>query len=225
MRFSLKLSALLALLLLAFSLVGGTGAGAQDEPEEFDLSSFEGIQHGVSRTYTVDYEAMMASMSTPGAEMEMPSGLLSVSALVLEFDDDGNAESAFDTVKEEAGSQLSSEDGEEIDLDLGDNSVSFKTTEESDGMAMDVVVTVAQQDNYIYLVYAGGSEVDVEQTVKDLTQSMIDADGSGEGEFSEDGTSTGGLWDKFPAADDELVSGLVASDMVVYPEPESSPEA
>jgi hypothetical protein len=48
--------------------------------------------------------------------------------------------------------------------------------------------------------------------VTEFTSTLIENDGSGEGEFNEDGTSTGGLWDKFPAADDELVEGLIASD-------------
>jgi hypothetical protein len=226
MRFRTKLSALLAVLLFAFTFLGGTGVGAQDDMEgELEIGDLEGIQYGVARTYTVDYSALMEDMSTPGAELEMPSGLISMSAMVIEFDNSDNAEAAIDQVTEDIGSEEMGLEGvEEIDLDLGDNSTSFAGVEEYDGIESDLVVTVVQKDNYAYLVYAASSEIDLQETVKEFTNTLIDNDGSGEGEFSEDGTSTGGLWDKFPGSDNEIISGLTAFDMVLYPETEDGEE-
>ena len=44
--------------------------------------------------------------------------------------------------------------------------------------------------------------------------------------FNEDGTSTGGLWDIFPASDDEAIQGLTnGGDEIIFPEDESTPEA
>ena len=59
----------------------------------------------------------------------------------------------------------------------------------------------------------------------EFTNVLIDNDGSGAGEFNEDGTSTGGLWDKFPAADAGVTSGLVPFDQVLFPVPEGTPAA
>lgn len=227
MRFRTKLSVLLAVLLLAFTFLGGTGVGAQDDVEDsLDINDLEGIQYGVNRTYSIDYSAMMDAMSTPGAELEMPSGLVALSAIVFEFDEPGNAESAFNVVNDELGGEnLLSEEGiEEVDIDLGDNSVAFAGIEDYDGVESDVFIAVVQQDNYLYMVYAGSTGIDLQETVRNFTSTLIDNDGSGEGEANEDGTYSGGLWDKFPAADDELVSGLTAFDMVVYPEPETGEE-
>jgi hypothetical protein len=227
MRLPLKISALLAMLLLAFSL-GASGAGAQDEAvEEFDPAELEGIQHGVARYYSPDFSAMMDSVGTPGAEPEMPTGVMSAGALVLEFDSDDNAEKALERVEQEITSEEAGMTAhmEEIDLDLGDNSISYSGSEEMEGMQMETVVTLVQKDNYAYMVFVGGSDVDVQSLTTDLANTLIDNDGSGEGELSDDGTSTGGLWDKFPAADDEAIAGLTASDQVIYPVPESEEEA
>jgi hypothetical protein len=227
MRFRTKLSALLAVLLFAFTFLGGTGVGAQDDMEsELQLSDLEGIQHGVSRTYSVDYSALMENMSTPGAELEMPSGLVTLSAIVLEFEEGGNAEDAYSAVVDELGDEeLAVEGVEEVDIDLGDQNKSVAGVEDfGDGTESDVFVTIVQKDNYLYVIYAGSSEIDLQETVVEFTNILIDNDGSGEGEFNEDGTSTGGLWDKFPAADDELISGLTTFDTIIYPETEDGEE-
>lgn len=213
------------MLLLAFTVIGGTGAGAQDEG--MSLEDLEGLQHSVNRVYTVDYSAMMDDMSSPDAEMQMPTGVVSLSGVILEFESDDNAEAALDVIKDQAGVDLagSEENVEEIELDLGDNSISYGGTEDVDGQEMQSVITLVQQDNYAYFVYGVGSDEDMESVVSDFTNTLIDNDGSGEGEFNEDGTSSGGLWDKFPGADDEAVSGLIPYDQVIFPVPESTPES
>lgn len=223
MRSPLKFSALMALVLLAFSLVGGTGVGAQDDAEaEFEPSDLSGIEAGVARSYSVDYEALY-SQSTPGAEMEMPSGILFIGGMVLEFNDNGNAESGFDTLIEELNVDemaLSEDEAvEEYDVDLGNKSKGFFSVDETDGVETQTVITIVQEDSFIYVISAAGSDVDMKESAKSLAETLMGNDGSGEGEFNADGTSTGGLWDKFPGSDDELFAGLVASDEVIFPEP------
>ncbi len=224
MRSPLKLSALLALVLLAMSLVGGTGVGAQDDLEDdFQPSDLDGIQYGVARTWSMDYEAMFA-MTTPGAEDDfaMPSGVLFMGGLVLEFDNEDNAKSGYDRITEEFTAEaLFGDDGatyEEWDVESGNQSMSYFSIEETEGVESEIVLSLVQDDNFVYIVSAAGSDIDMKDTTKGLMGTMIDNDGSGEGEFNEDGTSTGGLWDKFPAADDEAVAGLIATDEILYPE-------
>jgi molybdopterin biosynthesis enzyme MoaB len=224
MRSPLKLTALLALVLFAFSLVGGTGVGAQDDMEDsLQPSDLEGIEYGVSRSWTMDYEAMMAD-TTPSADMAMPEGVLFIGGMVLEFDDDGNAEAGFDSFMDELETEdLATSDEatvEEWDIELGNQSASYSSIEEVEGVESEVVVSVVQEDNYLYIVSAAGSGEDMKDTTTSLMETMIDNDGSGEGEYNEDGTSSGGLWGKLPAADDEAVAGLIAFDEMIYPEPE-----
>lgn len=223
MRSPLKLSALLALLLLAFSLVGGTGVGAQDDIEdEFQPSDLEGIQYGVARSWSMDFDAMFA-MATPGADEDFSmSGILFMAGMVLEFDNDDNAKAGFDRISEEfsADSLMGTDDMtfEEWDVDAGEQSISYFSTQEEEGVESEVVLSVVQDGSYVYIVSAAGSDVDMQDTATTLMTTMIDNDGSGEGEFNENGTSTGGLWDKLPASDDEVVTGLIATDEVIYPE-------
>lgn len=229
MRLTMKLSGLLTILLVAFSLLGAHGAGAQDistPAATLNLGELDGIQNGVIRSYSIDYTAMMQNMSTPGANMQMPSGLFVLLGGVIEFDSADHAKSAFDKVK--ADPSLAADVGaggtsEAWDSGLGDQSVGYKTTDTSSGMTTNSVTAVFQKDNYIYVTTAIGVNTDVEQSAKDLGQQLLNNDGSGAGDFKSDGTSTGGLWDKFPKADDALIANLITSDQILYPEPESTP--
>jgi len=224
MRSPLKLTALLALVMFAFSLIGGTGVGAQDEMQDtLQPSDLEGIEYGVSRSWSVDYEAMMAS-STPSADMAMPTGVLFMIGMVLEFDDEGNAEAGFDAFMDDIDtSDLSMDEdvpAEEWDIELGNKSASYASTSDVEGMETEISISVVQDDNYLYVISSAGSGEDMKSVTKSVMETMVDNDGSGEGEFNEDGTSSGGLWDKLPGSDDDVVADLVAMDEVVYPEPE-----
>lgn len=220
MRQPFKWSVLLAAMLFGFTMLGGTGVGAQEMEEDFQPSDLEGIQYGVARSYSIDYSAISESMSTPGTNPSMPSGVLAMNGMVLEFDNDDNAETAFDTMVAEFDTDEDfAETGvEPFEIDLGNKSTSFSGSEDSNGIELKLAVTVVQDGSYVYMVAVTGSDIDSEQVVKDFTQKLIDNDGSGEGEFSETGESTGGLWDKFPGADDEQVGELMPVDVIVYPE-------
>lgn len=215
---------MLALVLLAFTILGGTGVSAQDDaggellPEDID-----GLQHAVVRAYSLDYSALFAS-ATPGTEPEVPTGVLLLGATILEFDSSENAEAALTQLDEEtdaAGEASLGGDTEvsSIDLDLGDNSIGYAGVEELEGDQVETVIALVQEESYVYFVVASGSGEDMQAVTTKFTNGLIDNDGSGEGEFNEDGTSSGGLWDKFPAADSDLVSGLIPFDQVLYPTP------
>ncbi len=216
---------MLALILLAFTMLGGTGIGAQDDAggEELLPEDIEGLQHAVVRAYSLDYSALFAN-ATPGAEPTVPSGVFLLGATILEFDSSDNAEAALTQLDEETdvagGAGLGGEsEVSSIDLDLGDNSIGYAGVEDLEGQQVDTVIALVQADSYVYFVVVSGSGEDVQAITTDFTNGLIENDGSGEGEFNEDGTSSGGLWDKFPATDDDLVSGLIPFDQVLYPAP------
>jgi hypothetical protein len=242
MRLFTRITALMMILLLAVVGSGASSALAQDNagtPEEAsvfdDLTQLEGLERAVGRDWEVDYEAMMTGMSSPDADADaedfaMPTGTMYVSAAILQFDGDDNAEAAFDKARDEFENQSMMEgiELEEIDVDgMSDNTVALGATQEDDALGKtNTTVILTQEDEYIYLSIGVAVEDESEGTVVDIVNHMKDADaGDGDGEFHDDGTSEGGLWDKLPAADDEIVGeGLIASDTQIYPET-GTPEA
>lgn len=229
MRLPIKLSALLAMFLLAFTILGGTGVGAQDEPTgELLPEDIEGLQHGVVRAYS-DYSALFAS-ATPGTEPEVPSGVFLLGATILEFDSSDNAETALTQIAEDADAGGEAGLGGEtevssIDLNLGENSIGYSGVEDLEGEQVETVIALVQEETYVYFVVASGSGENMQAITTEFANGLIENDGSGEGEFNEDGTSSGGLWDKYPAADEELITGLIPFDQVLFPVPESTPES
>lgn len=225
MRIPLKLSAILAMLALAFTLAAGTATAQDATPEDLQPADLEGLQHGVARAYTIDYSALIDLAATPGVEMTMPSSVLTLSAVILEFDSSGNAETALAQLQEDATTDMVSETAEitEIDLNLGDASIGYASVEEFEGQELETVIAVVQQDTYVYFAVGVGSDQDMQTLVSEFTTTLIDNEGSGAGELNDDATYSGGLWDKFPASDDESIADLIPYDSVVFPEPEGTP--
>lgn len=217
----------LGMLLAALALSAGA-ASAQDAPtDELAPSGFTGLQHSIVRAYSLDYSALLEG-ATPGAEPGIPTGIFLIGATILEFDSSDNAAAALAKLDEDTSPEdvAQGEDAEvtELDLGVGDAGVAYSGVEDLNGRQTEMVVAIIQQDVYVYFVTVGGSDVDVQARTIEFVTGLIDREGSGAGEFSEDGTSTGGLWDKYPAADDPVVSGLIPYDQVLYPDPASTPE-
>lgn len=224
MRLTTRISAFFAVLLLALTF--SSGASAQDMQDPFNTEDLEGIQNAVLRTYTIDFTSMMDSASTPGAEVPEMTGVFALTGGIFQFDSGDNAGNAFGTVDGAAteGAGATGAELEEVDVDLGDQSKGYKTEEEVEGQTLSTVFAVVQQDEFIYLTAAVVADGDAEQLAKDFTQVLLDNDASDDAaQFNEDGTSTGGLWNKFPAADDDLVAGLTPIDQQLYPATESAP--
>lgn len=238
MRLMTRLSALMGIMLLALTIgqsPAAAGAAGQDVSgtEAFDFGTLEGIQEAISRTYTVDFSAMMESIGTPGPNGEMGelpelTGVISLQGTVARFDSGDNAAAAVDTMDAELkGSLEGQDDAPELteieDLELGDKSKAYTASQEIEGQQTNLVVIIAQQDEFAYLTIGAVIDGDAQEVTKGLTQALIDNEaGDNAAAFSEDGTSTGGVWDKFPKADDELVADLTAFDQQVYPAPDGT---
>ena len=235
-----RLIGLMLAMLLALSIVPAFAQDMDDTSEDplEDLSQFEGIQHGVSRSWSIDFAAMMEM--TPTGEDEDPfadmTGLFLVGGFILEFEEDGNAEDAFtsfqDLSDEEVAGELD-EDGsativrEDLD-DLGDQATAFTVTTEEEEFGGTYRYVIVQDGNYLLMaITAGTTEEDVAVADEFASEMVDNLDGqSGPGEFDEEGGSTGGLWDIFPSGDDEMFEGLVPlGDEVIYPEEEEGDDA
>ncbi len=218
---------LLGLILLPI-LAGVRPAAAQDAA--LDVTTLEGLQRSVMRSYGLDYMAIFDAMATPGSEIANPQGVIFLWANLLEFDTAEHAQAAMGTLTEAANSTggitVSGAPVSEFQLDLGEESVSYLESQEIDGQQSNAILTLVRQDRYIYFVIMTAIDAEAEPILTQLVTSMIDTPaGEGDGTFIAGGTSTGGLWDKLPSLGNPLIPNLIASDAVIFPVPEGTAPA
>jgi hypothetical protein len=216
MRRILRLSVILMALVFALPMTQGWTQDTEDETILDNPSQLAGIEFGVSREWvsTID-------MSTPVPEGE--SVLYFLAGLALQFDDDDNAGTAFDLMKDEVITFVTEEFGiapDDLTIDESDDElVAHGEIVQGDERAYFKYV-VARHDQYVFVAATASTDESASAAADDLVDYMADQDdvASGLGDFQEDGSSTGGLWDVFPAADHDLVSDLqVASDAIIHP--------
>ena len=196
-----------------------------------DVSKLDGIEQGVSRSYMGDMSALMGGMGTPGADASATPdftslGLFSMDGAIFRFSDDAKAKAAFGTLSDEVTRSLSNDakvqlKDESVD-GLGDNTKAFSGAVEAQGISTSVFVIMTQKDQFIYFTTGISFSKDaneVKDSTVNFTKALIDGKaGDGEGTVNADGTSTGGLWDKFPKADNEVLKGLKPmADQQIYP--------
>lgn len=205
------------LLSLVFTLGVASNAGAQGTPT-LDPNDVPGLESGYARMYIADIEALMATpgameaMATPGALGDIA---LSGMASVFTFEDEAAAEDAFGTFGEQfaqgflEGSGTTAEP-KEIN-DLGNQAVEYVgETEVDDQTTSPMSIILVQDGEHIFIaMILGGS--DVSASTRDLAEYLIDADiPDSEVMFNEDGTSTGGVFDILPNAENtDIVQGMV----------------
>lgn len=216
------MAGLLAMAIVAtLALAHPAATLAQDTGDDaLQISDLHGVQAAVSRTFTLDFAAMFSAEGTP---TPVPAAgtvdLFALGGTILQFDNDGDAKSAYSTVLDEVSQQQDDEGTpadltfETIDLggDLGDERTGLRMTgEDTGGIAGgDIVALVVRDGSIIYMVTGVANAGDPSDAVVAFTKAVMDGKaGDGEATFNEDGTSTGGLWDKFPAVDNPVVAGL-----------------
>ena len=224
----LILRPLLFTLIILTIVTGARPAAAQDAA--LDVTALEGLQRSVMRSYGLDYMAIFDQMATPGAEVANPHGVIFLWVNLLEFDNAEHAQAAMANLKEAAASTdgitVSGAPVSEIQLDLGDESISYLESQEIDGQQSNAILTLVRQDRYIYFVIMTAIDTPAEPILTDLVTYMIDTPaGEGNGTFGVEGTSTGGLWDKLPPIGHPILPNLIASDAVIYPVPEGTAPA
>jgi hypothetical protein len=129
------------------------------------------------------------------------------------FDEAANAQPALATA---ATTQLSLLDLDSAGLEdveanvQADEAVAYAGEVEFEGERFGVAVILSQTGPYVLTVVVVTTDDDNAQAfAEEISQAAIEADASeGEGTFSDDGTSRGGVWDKLPDAGDEVLRGL-----------------
>lgn len=217
------LLALVAMLaIFGVALHGPLLAAAQDDPatDTFDFNDLDGFQRGAGRTYMGDLSALFSGLdayATPGAEIATPDlnslGLFMLGGFVAQFDNSDNASSALDKLAEQVTQSTGDEEDltfTETDVDtIGDKTKAFSGDYSEEGIDGSAVLIVVQKGEYVYAAVAISFGSDPKDAAVSFVTDMANAKpGDGDGTFSEDGTSTGGLWDVFPAADKDYLKGL-----------------
>ncbi|MGC4189828.1 MAG: hypothetical protein QM589_01160 [Thermomicrobiales bacterium] len=215
------LSLVAVLAIFGVALHGPLQVAAQDDPvgDSFDFNKLDGFQRGAGRTYMGDLSSLFGgldTLGTPGAEIETPDvselGLFMIGGFVVQFDNSDHASSSLDKITDEMTQGSDDEDFtfSEKDIDkIGDKSKAYTGSYSDEGIDGTAVAIIAQKGEYVYAVVAisFGSDPtdDATSFVKDMTDKKP---GDGDGTFNADGTSTGGLWDVFPASDADYLKGL-----------------
>jgi hypothetical protein len=224
---------LVTLLLALVVSLTGLGASAQTPSASAipPIDQFTGIQAAASRTYLQDIESMLAA--TPDLDLEaVYRGLVSTSVMVLEFDNAGNAATAYDDYTAGIVSDLPTmaqggtpevTRGEIADIGSRANLARLHTVTSDEYESWLDIVTV-QDDRYVYVVTAL-TAVEEELGMATDVAAWVATNGASAGDeaiFVADGGSTGGIWGFMPPVGNETLDGLIPIvDEILYPAPEA----
>lgn len=175
----------------------------------------EGLVSAYDRTYMVDFEAMMASPSADLADMDSAAMMRVVSITGMTFDSDDHAEAYLKDMKsqiddaQEAGEMP---EGTEVkDLEDFDKD-GFIATMSMEDLGVNSAILVFVDGDQVFMVV--GIDADIESAttlVTDVAKYVADAEVKDDKvTLNEDGTSTGGVFDRMPEAGSDLVGDLTS---------------
>lgn len=218
-----KFTLMLALLLTLGLSVQGVAAQIGSDPSELDPKDVPGLLAGYSRTYAPDMEALMAS---PSADpLDLSAYMRNVSIMTYVFESDDTASEFFEMMKDQMNDELSAPSPE-----LGQAELSEATDIDKDNMQVTVdmgdlgvgltILMFIDGDTVFVVMAMDGTVDDATAMAVDIANYVIDADvKDDEVIFNEDGTSTGGVFDRMPAGGDDIVGGLqIDSDSDLFAE-------
>ena len=195
------------------------GVEAPDIPE----TDIEGAQIAYSRMYSVDF---MALMDDPDVDLEtdMAAMMRSMSIQGIQFDSEDNAKAyvelsmdALDEAMESDPETMEGMEASELEgFDVDGIVVSMDMPDV--GIAMTLILFV--DGDQVFQISATDADVETSRaTAESLVEYVLDNEvQTEEVTFNEDGTSTGGVFDRMPAADHELVGDLTSvTDMELMP--------
>lgn len=210
MRRLLSVIALLLTLVISASASAQSPQASPDATPQGTPETLPGLEYVAARQYA----------PAPTEQIDTDSGavfILSVRIYVFDSEEHANAgwESTVSSTAIESDVPMESDKVvyEEIEIDgLGDRAwgttLSAETPEGDTGHFRLVYV---QDGDRLYTLNAIAGSVEATLVTDEIAAHMVDAEpGDGEVQFSEDGTSTGGVWDLLPGADDEILGEMEA---------------
>lgn len=214
-------------LFAALALSGPAGALAQATPDAspavspevppaFDLSRLAGLQMVVARGYAADTSTLLATPASVEATPDSSSfGVVNLSAIIFRFGSEAEATDGFAGVVAQVTSPANTGgiDLKEVPIaGFSENTKGYAASiDQGPGLSLNQAVLVTQDGAFIYetIVISLTSTDDAMETAANATTAMVEAPvGEGEGTLSKDGTSSGGIWEKFPKAGDPVLRGM-----------------
>ncbi|MGI8403401.1 MAG: hypothetical protein ACR2OE_01290 [Thermomicrobiales bacterium] len=240
MRMHTRILAFATAFVFAMAFLAAPMAAGAQSPSTPAAGTNAGLQQAVNRNYAnsaiapIFNEAVSGTpVATPGMMEASPAaspasmgGLQTASGFVFQYSTADQATADFksgsDQIIKSFNDAFSKQTGITIKPTsiegVGDAAKAW-TGSGNVGVTLHVFAIVAQKDNYMYFTALVSKESNVQDVAVKFTNALIDNKaGEGKGEFKKDGTSSGGLWDKFPKTGDEVLQGVKAvDDMQVYP--------
>jgi hypothetical protein len=193
------------------------------------ISELEGIQAGIGRTWSLDYEAIMADATPGSVDLNNWQGLSALSVQILQFDSDDHAAAAFDLFQASIAGEIPNlgqggtpvVSSEQLD-NLGDGAVASTLVTNTDAGESHLRNVAVLDDQLVILVSSLAGTAESAAAAEALAAYIVN-----QGEVSPDpvsfdpaGISKGGLWGVMPAAGDPVLEGLiVVRDDQLYPLP------
>lgn len=200
-----KLSLLLS---LVFTFAFTLSALAQGTPEP----GLDGLQGAYGRIYMADMGAVMATAGAGGTPDLAATPLIGRVA-VYTFEDTAAAEANVErlaAMTAEEAAEGASTQKDEVD-DIGDTAYQYTAKVEPEGgMTADMTLLVVQEGEHVFMAAVVGG-TDPATMARSWVEFMLDGEvGDEEITLAEDGTSSGGVFDLMPNADDaELLGGML----------------
>lgn len=207
-----KFTLIVALLLTLGLSVQSVAAQFDSDAADLDPKDVPGLIAGYSRSYAPDMEALMA---TPSADpLDLSAYLRNVSIMTYVFESDDTASDFFEMMKDQMNDELTASSPEmgqaEVSEVTGIDRDAMQVTVDMGDLGVGLTILMFIDGDTVFAILAMDVTVDdaIAMTT-DIANYLIDADvQDDEVIFNEDGTSTGGVFDRMPASGDEVVGGL-----------------
>lgn len=214
----------ISMLLVMGMSANGLAAQELDDAEGLESAYGRNYSNGSDYSVSAPSSSSSASSSTTPAAMESEPAYTGIEVIGLTFDSDENAENFLEVMRADIQDSVDSGEGpedtefkdiDELDVDK-DGFVVIGTVENTGVNATALFV----DGNQVFLVDVVDPDKETATTlITDVSKFVADADvESDEVSLNEDGSSTGGVFDRMPTADDDLVGDLIPADYKLFPE-------
>lgn len=214
----ITLSLLLTIAFASSGVAAQTDGVEAPDLEELAAGAYdvEGLQSVYDRSFSMDIEAIMASPDFDVESLDMSAMMNIISIQGITFDSEDNAKAYMDDMKSEMEAALEDEAAAEMlenveitDIEDFDVEGLHIVTSMPD-LEIEATMYVFIDGNHVFQIMSMNADAEVAQSSAEaVTQFVIDADvETEEVTFNEDGTSTGGVFDRMPTGDDEVVGEL-----------------
>lgn len=240
MRMHTRILAFATAFVFAMAFLAAPMAAGAQSPSTPAAGPNVGLQQAVNRNYANSAIAPVAKetmggtpVSTPGMMEASPvaspgsmGGLQTASGFIFQYGTAEQAAADFKSGSDQIITSFNDAFSKQTGITLKPtgiegvgNAAKAWSGSGNVGVTLRVFAIVAQKDNYMYFTVLVSKDSNVQDVTVNFTKALIDNKASeGKGEFKKDGTSSGGLWDKFPKAGDEVLQGVKPiNDMQIKP--------